>query len=130
MPARIKDLVVDAADHQALADWWCAALGYERRRPLGQPPPPAEWAVAIHHPQDAGPVVWFNPVPDPKTGRNRVRFDVWGDTGELLALGATMVRRHDEDTEWDVLADPEGNEFGVFAPRASGLHLSGGRTTL
>jgi hypothetical protein len=128
MPARIKDLVVDAADHQALADWWCAALGYERRRPLGRPPQPPEWPVAIHHPQDAGPVIWFTPVPDPKTGRNRVRFDVWGDTDGFLALGATMVRRHGEDTGWDVLADPEGNEFGVFAPRTSGLHGPGGGT--
>jgi hypothetical protein len=24
MPARFKDLCIDAGDHQALADWWCA----------------------------------------------------------------------------------------------------------
>ncbi len=34
----------------------------------------------------------------------------------LLALGATLVRRRDEDVHWDVLADPEGNEFCVFDP--------------
>jgi hypothetical protein len=27
-----------------------------------------------------------------------------------------MVRFQDADIEWDVLADPEGNEFCVFAP--------------
>ncbi len=117
MPARFKDLVVDANDHQALADWWCAALGYERRRTLGQPPRPPEWPVAVHHPRDAGPVIWFNPVPERKTSKNRVHFDVWGDTEEMLALGATLVRRRDERFEWDILADPEGNEFCVFTPQ-------------
>ena len=27
-----------------------------------------------------------------------------------------MVRARDEEIEWDILADPEGNEFCVFAP--------------
>ncbi|WP_371878813.1 VOC family protein [Amycolatopsis roodepoortensis] len=26
-----KDIRLDANDHQALADWWCAAMGYVRR---------------------------------------------------------------------------------------------------
>jgi Glyoxalase-like domain len=43
MPSRFKDLCLDASDHQALADWWCAALGYVRQaeessRPLDWPP--------------------------------------------------------------------------------------------
>ncbi|MGK5499502.1 VOC family protein [Streptomyces sp. URMC 125] len=126
MPARVKDLVVDAADHQGLADWWCAALGYERRRPLGYPPPPPEWPVAIHHPHDAGPVIWFVPVPEVGGGPSRVRFEVWGDTDELVALGATVVRLRDREKEWDVLADPEGNEFGVFTPRRPVLALGEG----
>ena len=33
-PARFKDLCLDARDHQTLADWWCAALGYVRRDEL------------------------------------------------------------------------------------------------
>jgi hypothetical protein len=28
-----------------------------------------------------------------------------------------MVRARDEEIEWDILADPEGNEFCVFAPQ-------------
>jgi len=27
-----------------------------------------------------------------------------------------MVRARDEEIDWDILADPEGNEFCVFAP--------------
>jgi len=53
-----------------------------------------------------------------------MHFDVIGDTSTLLTAGARMVRLRDADTEpdgaieWDVLADPEGNEFCVFSPEA------------
>ncbi|MEU7783798.1 VOC family protein [Amycolatopsis sp. NPDC049159] len=36
--------------------------------------------------------------------------------GRLLALGATLIRERGGDVDWDQLADPEGNEFCVFAP--------------
>jgi hypothetical protein len=49
--------------------------------------------------------------------KNRLHLDVTGDKAELLGLGATLVRARDEDIEWDILADPEGNEFCVFAPQ-------------
>ena len=50
--------------------------------------------------------------------KNRMHFDVLGDTEALLAAGATLVRAATgrRDIEWDVLADPEGNEFCVFTP--------------
>jgi hypothetical protein len=32
----------------------------------------------------------------------------------LLARGATSLRVPDDDIDWHVLADPEGNEFCVF----------------
>jgi hypothetical protein len=116
MPARFKDLCLDAHDHQALADWWCAALGYRRRE--GDGDRPAEWPVPIVDPDGRGPLIWINPVPEPKTVKNRVHLDVLGDTAELLALGATLLRRGGGDIDWDVLADPEGNEFCVFAPES------------
>jgi hypothetical protein len=28
-----------------------------------------------------------------------------------------MVRARDEEIDWDILADPEGNEFCVFSPQ-------------
>jgi hypothetical protein len=39
MPSRFKDLCLDAGDHQALADWWCAALGYVRQAEETPRPP-------------------------------------------------------------------------------------------
>ena len=117
-PARFKDLCLDALDHQKLADWWCTALGYVRRdslEPDGEPRP-ADWPVPIVDPSGRGPLMWIVPVPEPKMVKNRMHFDVLGDTAALLRAGAAMVRFQDDDIEWDVLADPEGNEFCVFSP--------------
>ena len=36
-------------------------------------------------------------------------------TRQLLSRGATLLRARDDEIQWDVLADPEGNEFCVFA---------------
>src|SRR4051794_19020433 len=90
-PARFKDLAMDANDHQALADWWCAALGYQRHQRAGSGPPRPEWPVPIHAPTGHGPLIWVNRVPEPKTAKNRVHLDVWGDAEELIALGARLV---------------------------------------
>jgi hypothetical protein len=35
---------------------------------------------------------------------------------ELLDAGARLLRARDEEIDWNVLADPEGNEFCVFDP--------------
>ncbi|SNR84403.1 VOC family protein [Blastococcus mobilis] len=127
-PARFKDLCLDARDHQTLADWWCAALGYVRRdeledaqTPEDDEPRPLDWPVPIVDPSGAGPLMWIVPVPEPKIVKNRMHFDVIGDTAALLTAGATMVRPRDagdeaDSIEWDVLADPQGNEFCVFSP--------------
>lgn len=37
----------------------------------------------------------------------------------LLALGASHVDIGQRDVGWEVLADPEGNEFCVLTPRAA-----------
>ncbi|MEU4199076.1 VOC family protein [Streptomyces sp. NPDC026294] len=115
-PARFKDLALDARDHHALADWWCAAMGYVRRPPATDEEQPRAWPVPIVDPAGTGPLIWINPVTEPKSVKNRMHLDVWGDTDRLLRLGATLVRKRDEDIAWDILADPEGNEFCVFAP--------------
>lgn len=115
-PARFKDVALDANDHQALADWWCAVLGYERREPPEGEKLPPEWPVPIHDPTGQGPLIWINPVPEPKSVKNRMHMDVWGDADELLAVGARLLRRRNAKLDWDLLADPEGNEFCVFTP--------------
>jgi len=114
--ATFKDLCLDAADHQTQADWWCRVLGYERRGLADGSPRPADWPALIVDPDGKGPMLWLVPVPEGKVVKNRMHLDVTGSLDELLAIGATMVLPRGDDREWDVLADPEGNEFCVFAP--------------
>jgi Glyoxalase-like domain len=54
-------------------------------------------------------------VPEPKTVKNRIHWDVTvPGVGALLEAGATVVRARGGDIDWHVLADPEGNEFCAF----------------
>jgi hypothetical protein len=115
--ARFKDLCLDANDHQAQADWWCKVLGYVRRDDVQGQPRQADWAVPIVDPAKLGPLIWIVPVPESKTVKNRMHLDIYGDTQAILSLGAKLVRARGGDIQWDVLADPEGNEFCVFAER-------------
>ena len=107
---RLFELVVDAAEPEPIASWWADRLGAELHHDADDP----WWWV--HGGESALP--WdlvFNPVPEPKMVKNRVHWDVWGEPEVLVAAGATWVRRRDAEIGWDVLADPEGNEFCVFA---------------
>lgn len=72
-----------------------------------------------------GSVAWRT-VPDPETVKYRVHLDLATTTSvahqtELVArlkdLGATLVDVGQGDVPWTVLADPEGNDFCVLAPR-------------
>jgi hypothetical protein len=56
-------------------------------------------------------------VPEPKTVKNRIHWDITSDDLEgLLERGATLLAEPTDATRWHVLADPEGNESCVFAP--------------
>jgi predicted enzyme related to lactoylglutathione lyase len=124
----------DCAEPGRLATFWASALGY-----VVQPPPegydswPAflaelgvpesEWdsRSAVVDPDERGPRVFFQRVPEGKTVKNRVHLDVnvGGDrvdaeVARLAAEGASVVERVDQGHErWAVMADPEGNEFCV-----------------
>ena len=108
---RFYELAVDAHDAASVAGWWGGVLGVEARsaddegfwRLEGIPGVPFESMV-------------FDPVPEPKTVKNRIHWDVYGDPDELVTGGARLLREPDDDISWHVLADPEGNEFCCFEP--------------
>lgn len=62
----------------------------------------------------------FAATQKPKTGKNRLHLDVAGgldwetEVERLLNLGAARADIGQGDVPWDVLADPEGNEFCVL----------------
>jgi hypothetical protein len=135
--AKQVGIVIDCADPGALARFWRQVLDYaEEPVPEGY----ATWAeydaatgqsdaegCKIVDPDGIGPTVFFQPVPEPKTVKNRVHLDVrvggagsyeerWGrivaGVPPLVAIGAREVWQHpDPEDPFIVLADPEGNEF-------------------
>jgi Glyoxalase-like domain len=113
LPAeRLHGLVVDSADATAQADWWAAVYGAEvtHHRP--------GWATLEHVPGMPIRTMDFNQVPEPKTVKNRIHWDVEAPAVEpLVELGATVLRSPDGEIDWTLMADPEGNEFCVFTPK-------------
>ena len=107
---RAYELVVDCAEPEPIARWWAdvfgAQVGHDDDDPWwwveGIPGLPFETFV-------------FVPVPEPKTVKNRIHWDVTTDSVEkLVDAGATVLRAPGGDNSWTVLADPDGNEFCAF----------------
>ena len=106
---RFYELSVDSAEPAAQAAWWAEVLGAR----LVHDEHPWYWLEDV--PGAPFECLVFDRVPEPKTVKNRVHWDlVCDDVDALVARGATLLRRPDDDVRWHVLADPEGNEFCVF----------------
>ncbi|MGW4325232.1 VOC family protein [Nocardia sp. NPDC004573] len=127
MACRITELVIDCADPQRLADFWCEVLGYvelgwEGDDALEIGPP----ATGFGGPQ---PTMVFLRSTEPKRGKLPVHFDVnptdRDQNAELERLLAAGARKADigqpAGVPWHVLADPEGNEFCLLRRRVEAL---------
>src|SRR5215472_17811216 len=105
---RLHGVVVDSADPQAQARWWAGVYGVGVTTNDG-------WFTLEGVPGMPILTMDFVPVPEPKTVKNRVHWDVTvADVAPLAAAGATVLREPGGDIRWYVLADPEGNEFCAF----------------
>jgi hypothetical protein len=131
-------LTFDAGDPERLGAFWCLALGYVEHPPpegyqswaqydAANGTPGNEAGYTIVDPDGKGPNIFFQPVPEPKTAKNRLHMDVRvsgaGTEGErrsrieaaiapLVAAGATVQGRSTAaDDFFIVMQDPEGNEF-------------------
>jgi hypothetical protein len=110
VPSVIKSVSFDAADALALARFWAAALGSDVDEDSNTDKAFVEAAGW------GGPNIWFNRVPEPKTAKNRVHFDLRApgaiveEVARLERLGAAVLRHHPSHT---IMTDPEGNEFCV-----------------
>lgn len=140
-------ITVDCADPERLARFWAEALHYSLEpapegfddwnsywRSVGVPED--ELGVgfdSIVDPEGYGPRIWFQIVPEHKTIKNRLHFDVNvgggrsvpmserrqridDEAARLTALGASVIRiLETEGLDHYAIAmrDPEGNEFDV-----------------
>jgi hypothetical protein len=124
--AQIKDIVVDCARPASLARFWAAVLDsydvapydadeLERLRAAGIDDPEDDPSVLVAG-EPGRPRFFFTLVPEPKTVKNRIHFDLTADDhatelARLTGLGARVVA---ELTDWTTLEDPEGNEFDLL----------------
>ncbi len=145
-PTRIKNVTVDAADPNRLAEFWAFAVGYAL-----QPPPEGfeTWEAfadalnlsteererygAVVDPNGIGPRILFQRVPEGKAVKNRWHLDIdvvdpslpaeeqnrdrEAKIAALVERGATEIERFDEPVgRWVLMTDPEDNEFCVLGP--------------
>ncbi|GLZ37097.1 VOC family protein [Actinokineospora sp. NBRC 105648] len=103
---------------QEVGYFWSAALGW-----------PLVWdqdqETAIRSPHGGPKITWGGPPLNPKTGKNRLHFDLAPPAGgdqraevdRLTSVGAISVDVGQGEVDWVVMADPDGNEFCVLPPR-------------
>ena len=110
---KLYEIVVDSVDGHAIAAWWAEVFGATVQDNDGE--------EAFSWFEDAPGMPFemvFGVVPEPKTVKNRLHWDVDApDVQPLLDRGATVLREPDDVISWHILADPEGNEFCAFMPR-------------
>jgi predicted enzyme related to lactoylglutathione lyase len=121
MPVRLHHIVIDAHDLPSLARFWADALGW---RVLSS----REQEVVVGPEVDAPVGLCFMPAGRTrKIVKNRVHLDVTttaddrdSEIARLIDLGAHRVDIGQTGQEsWEVLADPEGNEFCVVRPKTT-----------
>jgi Glyoxalase-like domain len=105
---RLHGLVVDSADPREQAQWWAGVYGVGVTENDG-------WSTLEGVPGMPIPTMDFVPVPEPKTLKNRIHWDVTVPAvAPLIEAGAIVLREPGGDIYWHLLADPEGNEFCAF----------------
>ncbi len=122
MTSFVSHTTVDCRNAYELSEWWKGLLGYVDVD--GDPNEPGHEECMILDPA-TGHSILFIEVPDDRTTKNRIHFDLRPREGtrdeeveRVRGLGATEVGDHrgkyGPGTGWVVLADPEGNEFCIL----------------
>jgi predicted enzyme related to lactoylglutathione lyase len=116
MSSTVFAVAFDARDAQAVATFWAAALG----RTVADGASGDNAAVSAD-PAIPGSRIGFHRVPEGKTVKNRVHFDLIttdfdAEVDRLIGLGATKLNevKKDGGAHWATMADPEGNEFDII----------------
>jgi len=116
MSSTILNITFDCAHPLAQARFWGEVTGW----PVTEEPNPGHPDCMVQPPGGGWPRLYFVPVPEGKTVKNRLHLDVVPadrtqdeEIARLTGLGAKVVTDSRPETGWVTLADPEGNEFCV-----------------
>jgi predicted enzyme related to lactoylglutathione lyase len=121
--ARIAGSTFDCADALRLGSFWSELLD------RGLAPWSSEDGALVDDPSGHEPWIGLARVSEGKVAKNRCHMDLsFPDLEAAIArceaLGGRTIAAHRESYwSWNVMADPEGNEFcvgGILAPGASG----------
>lgn len=140
MPFTVQ-VTIDCSEPHTLADWWAETLGWQVESPdpaLIRRMIDEGRATEVDTMTHRGSLVWrvgaavnspgpqqlrllFQRVPEPKTVKNRLHFDVRTQDADPEAVRARLVERgatvlhtgQQGPFSWVTMADPEGNEFCV-----------------
>ncbi|MEO8293125.1 MAG: VOC family protein [Actinomycetota bacterium] len=110
MMAFIKTVTWDCEDALRLASFWAAVLGSDVDEDS------TSGRAFVEASGWGGPNMWFNRVPEPKSAKNRLHFDLRplgtldDEVRRLTDLGASVAERLEDHV---IMRDPEGNEFCV-----------------
>jgi Glyoxalase-like domain len=109
----IAALTIDCSNPMGLARWWSRVRG-------GTVEVHAQGSAMLHTLEDL--TLDFLPVPEPKTGKNRLHLDLrsrdLAAVEPALALGATRADAIYAEGRWQGLRDPESSAFCLLRPRA------------
>lgn len=116
MSSKLAVIAIDALRPRVVADFWCAVLGWRIVEEDSD-------FISIAPQDQSWPTIDVIAVPESKTVKNRLHFDLRADgvstaneLERLLALGARRVDvGQGPDVSWVVLGDPEGNEFCLLS---------------
>jgi predicted enzyme related to lactoylglutathione lyase len=117
MNVAVLAISFDAHNAVDLAQFWARAL----HRTVDDGATQDFAAIAADNDSRLGPALMFHRVPEGKTVKNRVHFDlqatdVVAEADRLTTLGAHQIRSLAENNDrWISLRDPEGNEFDLVA---------------
>lgn len=116
---RILAVAIDCRQPELLAEFWAKAFCGGKTRTWTD----SHGLTYTQVDFTDGPALLFQPVPEEKTGKNRLHLDLAPPEGDqraeverLVMLGAKVLDDPPDDP-WIVLADPEDNEFCVLPAR-------------
>jgi predicted enzyme related to lactoylglutathione lyase len=117
MSISVLAISFDARNAVRLAHFWAQVL----HRSVNDGATEDFASIAADTDAGLGPFLMFHRVPEDKTVKNRVHFDlqaadVLAEADRLTSLGAQQTRSLPENNgRWISFLDPEGNEFDLVA---------------